>query len=87
MQNVSKLNLPTDRKLAAKELIDSHYVQLEEGLQVFNNEGSAFYLIGKNAKHSCSPNAQATFPNSNHNLHLVAIRDIQCGEFAFQDEF
>lgn len=33
VQNVSKLDLPTDEKLAADELIDSCYVQLEEGIQ------------------------------------------------------
>lgn len=32
VQNVSKLNLPTDEKLAADELIDSCYAQLEEGM-------------------------------------------------------
>lgn len=32
VQNVSKLDLPTDEKLAADELIDSCYAQLEEGI-------------------------------------------------------
>lgn len=31
VQSVSKLDLPTDEKLAADELIDSCYAQLEEG--------------------------------------------------------
>lgn len=31
VQNVSKLDLPTDEKIAADELIDSCYAQLEEG--------------------------------------------------------
>lgn len=82
VHNVSKLDLPTDEKLAADELIDSCYAQLEEvtGLQFLNNEGSALYSIESKANHSCIPNAQATFPHSNHNLHLVATRDIQCGK-------
>lgn len=50
------------------------------GLQFLNNEGSALYPIESKANHSCVPNAQATFPHSNHKLHLVAIRDIQCGK-------
>lgn len=33
VHNVSKLSLPTDEKLAAEELIDSCYAQLEEGIQ------------------------------------------------------
>lgn len=111
VQNVSKLDLPTDEKLAADELIDSCYAQLEEGiyfqsinmlnnwsqspngmlkyftlisvtgLQFLNNEGSALYSIESKANHSCIPNAQATFPHANHRLHLVAIRDVQCGMF------
>lgn len=105
VQNVSKLNLPTDEKIAADELIDTCYSQLEEGiihlscriricviisilimfivtgLQFLNNEGSALYSIESKANHSCIPNAQATFPHSNHCLHLVATCDIQCGNF------
>lgn len=54
------------------------------GLQFLNNEGSALYSIESKANHSCIPNAQATFPQSNHNLHLIALRDIQCGKFCWQ---
>lgn len=54
---------------------------LVTGLQFLNNEGSALYSIESKSNHSCTPNAQATFPNSNHNLHLVATEDIQCGKF------
>lgn len=32
VKNVSNLDLPTDEKLAADELIDAYYAQLEEGL-------------------------------------------------------
>lgn len=35
VKNVSELELPTDEKLAADELIDSCYAQLEEGLFFF----------------------------------------------------
>lgn len=38
VQNVSKLELPVDEKLAAEELIDSCYAQLEEGKQLMQTE-------------------------------------------------
>lgn len=50
------------------------------GLQFLNNEGSALYSIESKANHSCVPNAQATFPHSNHVVQLIATRDISCGE-------
>lgn len=53
---------------------------LVTGLQFLNNEGSALYSIESKANHSCMPNAQASFPHSNHTLHLVALKDIQCGK-------
>lgn len=36
VKNVSNLDLPTDEKLAADELIDSCYAQLEEGENELN---------------------------------------------------
>lgn len=57
------------------------YVSLTvTGLQFLNNEGSALYSIESKANHSCIPNAQATFPYSNHVLKLIAIQDIQPGD-------
>lgn len=50
------------------------------GLQFLNNEGSALYSIESKANHSCIPNAQASFPYSNHVVKLIAIQDIQPGE-------
>ncbi|XP_055317017.1 histone-lysine N-trimethyltransferase SMYD5 [Sitodiplosis mosellana] len=81
-QCVSGLSLEEDERMAITDLIDSCYAQLEEGtgLEWLNIEGSALYSIGSKANHSCVPNAQTSFPHSNHNLHLKAIRDIQCGE-------
>lgn len=32
VKNISNLDLPTDEKLAADELIDEYYAQLEEGI-------------------------------------------------------
>lgn len=53
---------------------------LVTGLQFLNNEGSALYSLESKANHSCIPNAENCFKNSNHVLHLVANRDIECGE-------
>lgn len=51
------------------------------GVAFLNNEGSALYSVQSKANHSCIPNVQASFPASNHVLHLVALKDIAVGEF------
>lgn len=38
------------------------------------------YSVQSKANHSCVPNAQVTFPQSNHILHLIAFRDIEIGQ-------
>lgn len=50
------------------------------GLQFLNNEGSALYLTQSKINHDCNPNAEPTFPWSNHVLAIKAIRDIDVGE-------
>lgn len=50
------------------------------GIDFLNNEGSALYSTQSKANHSCTPNVQATFPESNHVLHLVALKAIAAGE-------
>lgn len=50
------------------------------GLQFLNNEGSALYSTQSKINHSCVPNAQATFPHSDHTLALVALSDIAAGD-------
>lgn len=82
VKNATALELTPDAKSALDEFIDACYEQLEAvtGLQFLNNEGSALYPIESKANHSCIPNAQATFPYSNHVLKLIAIQDIQPGD-------
>lgn len=50
------------------------------GLQFINNEGSGLYSTQSKINHSCVPNAQATFPYSDHTLALTALTDIVAGE-------
>ena len=82
VRGVSELSLPEEEKAAVDEFIDTCYAQMDEvtGLQFLNNEGSALYPIESKANHSCLPNAQASFPHSNHVLRLVALKDIAVGE-------
>lgn len=56
------------------------YFKTVTGLQFLNNEGSALYSIESKANHSCVPNAQASFPHSNHVLHLITLRHIRAGK-------
>lgn len=57
--------------------------KLVTGLAFLNNEGSALYSVQSKANHSCFPNVQASFPTSNHVLHLVALKDIVAGNILF----
>lgn len=56
---------------------------LVTGIAFLNNEGSALYSVQSKANHSCTPNVQASFPASNHVLHLVALKDISAGKYRF----
>lgn len=70
------------KKVRHQMIMPPFYPQLhlDTGLQFLNNEGSALYSIESKANHSCVPNAQASFPYSNHVVKLVAVRDIPAGE-------
>lgn len=74
--------LPQDEQLALDSLIDDVYEQLDNvsGMQFINNEGSALYGTQSKINHSCRPNAQPTFPYSDHTMVLEALRDIAAGE-------
>lgn len=50
------------------------------GLQFLNNEGSALYVTQSKINHSCVPNAQPAFPNSDHTLAIKALANIKAGE-------
>lgn len=70
-----------DEQTAVNALIDDLYERLDEhtGLQFLNNEGSALYSTQSKINHSCVPNAQPTFPHSDHTLALTALEDIEAG--------
>lgn len=66
------------------ELIDTIYDEMEkESGDFLNNEGSALYAVQSACNHSCEPNATIAFPHSNHNLAVVASKDLQPGEEVF----
>lgn len=53
---------------------------LVTGLQFLNNEGSGLYLTQSKLNHSCVPNAQPSFPYSDHTLAIKALTAIRAGE-------
>lgn len=50
------------------------------GLQFLNNEGAALYTTHSKINHSCVPNAEPTFPYSNHTLAITATGAIEAGQ-------
>ena len=45
-----------------------------------NSEGSALYALQSVCNHSCDPNAMPSFPHSNFQLVMCAVRDIAPGD-------
>ncbi|KAI8793254.1 SET and MYND domain-containing protein 5 [Biomphalaria glabrata] len=77
VKNTEKLCLGDAEKKQLDELITQLYDQLDEVSGEFLDcEGSALYLLQSSCNHSCSPNAEVTFPNGNHTLAMVALQDI-----------
>lgn len=61
--------------------IDKLYQYVEEESGTFlNTEGSGLYQLQSSSNHSCSPNAESTFPYGNHRIQLKAIKTIMPGE-------
>jgi SET and MYND domain-containing protein 5 len=74
-------SLPEDKKTEIDEYIDVLYTTLENTVgQFINNEGSGLYLNQSKINHSCSPNAEITFPFSNNTLQVIAVKDIAAEE-------
>lgn len=42
--------------------------------------GSAIYTLSSYLNHSCTPNAQPTFPSGTTELHIVAAKDLKKGD-------
>ncbi|XP_077136505.1 protein-lysine N-trimethyltransferase SMYD5 [Ranitomeya variabilis] len=75
------LELPADERERLDALIDQLYKDIEKETGEFLNcEGSGLYLLQSCCNHSCVPNAEASFPDNNYLLHLIALEDIEPGE-------
>ncbi|XP_049279125.1 histone-lysine N-trimethyltransferase SMYD5 [Anopheles funestus] len=81
VKNVAACNMDDKERQPVDELIDELYSKMDDVVGSFlNNEGSALYATQSKINHSCAPNAETVFPNSNHVLALRATSDIQPGE-------
>ncbi|XP_058119526.1 histone-lysine N-trimethyltransferase SMYD5 [Anopheles ziemanni] len=81
VKNVSECAMDEKERTSVDQLIDELYGKMDTFVGSFlNNEGSALYARQSKINHSCSPNAETVFPQSNHVLALRATRDIHPGE-------
>ncbi|KAJ4451389.1 hypothetical protein ANN_02851 [Periplaneta americana] len=81
VKKVSELELASDDKQQLDSFIDKVYEDLDEEAGGFlNSEGSALYSLQSACNHSCDPNAMPTFPHSNFQLVMTAVKDIVPGE-------
>jgi len=81
VKKVSELHLPVDEKQRLDSFIDQVYEDLNEVVGSFlNSEGSALYSLQSVCNHSCDPNAMPSFPHSNFQLVMCAVRDIAPGD-------
>uniref|UniRef100_A0A8C7YYL2 Protein-lysine N-trimethyltransferase SMYD5 n=1 Tax=Oryzias sinensis TaxID=183150 RepID=A0A8C7YYL2_9TELE len=75
------LELPAQQREHLDSFIDQLYKDIEKETGDFLNcEGSGLYLLQSSCNHSCTPNAEASFPENNFLLHLCALSDINPGE-------
>ncbi|KAJ8262495.1 hypothetical protein GJAV_G00167100 [Gymnothorax javanicus] len=75
------LELPRLQRKQLDAFIDQLYKDIDRETGDFLNcEGSGLFLLQSSCNHSCVPNAEASFPQNNFLLHLVALRDIEPGE-------
>ncbi|KAM3938498.1 protein-lysine N-trimethyltransferase SMYD5 [Leptodactylus fuscus] len=75
------LELPAVDREKLDSLIDQLYKDIEKETGEFLNcEGSGLYMLQSCCNHSCVPNAEASFPDNNYLLHLIALEDIKPGE-------
>ncbi|XP_008324735.1 protein-lysine N-trimethyltransferase SMYD5 [Cynoglossus semilaevis] len=75
------LELPVQQREQLDSFIDQLYKDIEKETGEFLNcEGSGLFVLQSSCNHSCSPNAEASFPDNNFLLHLSALGDISPGE-------
>ncbi|XP_074848313.1 protein-lysine N-trimethyltransferase SMYD5 isoform X2 [Carettochelys insculpta] len=75
------LELPPPEREALDAFIDQLYKDIEKETGEFLNcEGSGLYVLQSCCNHSCTPNAETSFPDNNFLLHLTALEEIRPGE-------
>lgn len=81
VKNTGMLDISEEERDNLDTFIDELYTNLDDECGGFlNNEGSALYTLQSACNHSCTPNAQPTFPYSNFELAMCALEDIAPGE-------
>lgn len=81
VKNIGEYEMKVDQREEIDNLIDSIYTRFNDTVGSFlNNEGSGLYIMQSKINHSCSPNAEITFPKGNHTLEIRAVKDINAGE-------
>lgn len=81
VKKVSVLQLSETEREKVDTFIDKMYDDIEEVNGSFlNNEGSALFALQSTCNHSCDPNAATSFPYSNFQLVVSAVKDIAPGE-------
>lgn len=77
VKNTENLELNKENKEELETTIDKIYNDLwEVSGQFLDCEGSGLYQLQSACNHSCSPNAEITFPHGDHTLAMVALDDI-----------
>ncbi|KAG6454293.1 hypothetical protein O3G_MSEX008624 [Manduca sexta] len=78
---VSELTMSDDERKQINLYIDKLYQYVEEESGTFlNTEGSGLFELQSACNHSCSPNAESSFPYSNHRIQLKALKTIMPGD-------
>ncbi|XP_059057352.1 histone-lysine N-trimethyltransferase SMYD5 [Achroia grisella] len=81
VNNVLELTMSDDERQQLDLFIDKLYQYVEEESGTFlNTEGSGLYQLQSASNHSCSPNAESTFPYGNHRIQLKALKTIMPGD-------
>jgi len=79
--NVEKLEIGAEEKETILAIVDVLYEEMDKVVGHFlDNEGSALYPIQSLVNHSCIANTDVRFPDKNHKVGLVAVKDIEPGE-------
>ncbi|CAG9808176.1 unnamed protein product [Chironomus riparius] len=77
VQSISEMDMSEEKRTEIDTFIDAIYSRFNDTVGEFlDNEGSGLYVQQSKFNHSCQPNAQIIFPNSNSTLNVVALQDI-----------